>query len=90
MENPIAAKNGFIVISNTKKSEVHHMDRTRLVDMARIVDSALPIKWKQAHMCQGSGAWPYVASIGVGIYAQVMSALGGKEKIVLHYGSQEA
>ena len=83
MENPIAAKNGFITIANWKNFPVKSWNLKMLVPTITTLYDALPIKWKQVHGC-------YNPSIGLNIMQQIISGMGGKEMLVLHSGSQEA
>lgn len=65
------------------------MDGSEVKDFLTPINNALPIKWKQAHLCQGHSAWPYVASIGIGIVVHIFTAILKKEMVVFHSGSQE-
>ena len=83
MEDEIALRNGFIIISNAKGTSLSNFDSK---STAAICTShkIFPIRWCQIHCCHSNPVFPLVASIVKAVLSREQ-----RESFVLHNGTCE-
>eukprot|EP00804_Cyclotella_cryptica_P010922 CCRYP_018969-RB/>CCRYP_018969-RB protein AED:0.18 eAED:0.18 QI:628/1/1/1/1/1/5/1207/438 len=84
MENPIAIKRGFVVLSNAKDSSMNHFDTCSVKGICYASDCMFPIRWKICHVCHSSHVFPLVSKV-----VRTVLSLHQRKNFILHDGSTE-
>lgn len=84
MEDDVALRNGFIIISNARNTSLSNFDAKSVSAICTSGDRLFPIRWRQTHCCHTNPIFPLVA-------AMVKSVLSKEQRktFVLHNGNTE-
>lgn len=84
MEDDVALRNGFIIISNARNTSLSNFDAKSVSAICTSGDRLFPIRWRHTHCCHTNPIFPLVA-------AMVKSVLSKEQRktFVLHNGNTE-
>ncbi|KAL7483567.1 hypothetical protein ACHAW6_009200 [Cyclotella cf. meneghiniana] len=85
IENPVARKRGFIVLSNAKDSSMNNFDTCSVKGICRSSDCMFPIRWKTCHVCHANPIFPIVSK-----FVRAFLSANQRDSFMIHDGSTEA
>ena len=85
MEDDVARKNGFIIISNARNTSLNNFDPRVTAAICTSGDRIFPIRWRQTHCCHSNPVFPLVA----GMVKAVLSR-NQRDTFILHNGQPDA
>ena len=85
MEDEVALKNGFIIISNARNTSLNNFDPKTTAAICTSGDRIFPIRWRQTHCCHSNPVFPLVA----GMVKAVLSR-NQRDTFILHNGQPYA
>ena len=84
MEDDVALKNGFIIISNARNTTLNNFDPKSTSAICMSGDRCFPIRWRQTHCCHTNPIFPIVASMVKSVLSKEQ-----RETFVIHNGNTE-
>mmetsp|Transcript_5297 Transcript_5297/g.7729 ORF Transcript_5297/g.7729 Transcript_5297/m.7729 type:complete len:432 (+) Transcript_5297:151-1446(+) len=84
MNDDVALRNGFIIISNARSTTLNNFDAKTTAAICTSGDRFFPIRWRQTHCCHTNPVFPLVAAMVKSVLSKEQ-----RETFVLHNGTCE-